>query len=206
MRLKRPCRADLEETIWFTHEQIGGDPTVLGCLALFAHYRRLPAEVLDLIEEHFFPDGRPVNYSIVTCLRFRVICDLLAARDRGERIDPTPAEIQAREEADRRQSEASLRTLPHGAVERWVPVRTRRTKGITGWCAEPNDLAVSKLVEGEELGVRLVQAMFRHGLADPAIVRERIPTTLVPPAAQGRALQRLAGLPGATPRDGAGPA
>ena len=41
-------------------------------------------------------------------------------------------------------------TLPAGWKERLVAVRNDNTRGATGWCLEPHDLVLSKLVAGRE--------------------------------------------------------
>lgn len=40
--------------------------------------------------------------------------------------------------------------LPEGWKDRLVPIHNENTRGATGWCLEPHDLAVSKLVAGRE--------------------------------------------------------
>src|SRR5215475_3720759 len=36
----------------------------------------------------------------------------------------------------------ALSTLPDGWMERLIPFRTARTRGVTAWCLEPHDLFV----------------------------------------------------------------
>lgn len=67
--------------------------------------------------------------------------------------------------------------LPAGWKDRLVPIRNENTRGVTGWCLEIHDLAVSKLVAGREKDVAYLAALFRHGLANSAIVRERLVQT-----------------------------
>src|SRR3954462_14223009 len=64
--------------------------------------------------------------------------------------------------------------LPAGWKDRLVPIHNENTRGATGWCLEPHDLAVSKLIAGREKGVQFVSAMLRHGLAREEILRTRL--------------------------------
>lgn len=64
--------------------------------------------------------------------------------------------------------------LPEGWEWRLVPVRGRGTEGNTGWCVEVHDLAVSKLAAGRPKDLAYVEALFRHGLADPEEVARRV--------------------------------
>jgi hypothetical protein len=58
-----------------------------------------------------------------------------------------------------------------------VPLHNENTRGATGWCLEVHDLAVSKLVAGREKDIEYLQALFRHRLAQPALVRKRLAMT-----------------------------
>ncbi|MDP1660934.1 MAG: hypothetical protein Q8L55_03380 [Phycisphaerales bacterium] len=84
--------------------------------------------------------------------------------------------------------------LPSGWQQRLVQVRTPATAGATGLCLDVHDLAVSKLVAGREKDLDFLAALFTHRLADPAVVRSRLDSTVV--AAEVRAVseQRLTRL------------
>jgi len=88
-------------------------------------------------------------------------------------------------------------TLPEGWRERLVPIRNENTRGATGWCLEVHDLAVSKLIAGREKDLTFLAALFRHRLASPETVRERLGATALPSesfrAAVLARLQRLSG-------------
>src|SRR5215470_17570443 len=59
-------------------------------------------------------------------------------------------------------TDPGLSTLPDGWIERLIPFRTPRTRGVTAWCLEPHDLFVSKLVAWREKDQLYLQAMLRH--------------------------------------------
>ena len=58
-----------------------------------------------------------------------------------------------------------------------MPIHNENTRGATGWCLEVHDLAVSKLIAGREKDLTFLAALFRHGLAKPNLVRERLEQT-----------------------------
>jgi len=80
-------------------------------------------------------------------------------------------------------------TLPARWKERLVPLRNENTRGATGWCLEPHDLAVSKLAAGREKDLAFVGAMLRHGLASAETLRQRLDSTAFADAAQRRLAQ-----------------
>lgn len=83
-------------------------------------------------------------------------------------------------------------TLPAGWRDRLVKVDTPGTMGAIGWCLEPHDLAVSKLVAGREKDVAFVRTMIREKLVAPEVIRQRLATTpQLQPARAGIALAQL---------------
>lgn len=72
---------------------------------------------------------------------------------------------------------AETAVLPEGWRDRLVRVQNENTRGATGWCLEVHDLAVSKLVAGREKDGAFISALFRHRLADPVMVRQRLAVT-----------------------------
>lgn len=85
-------------------------------------------------------------------------------------------------------------TLPEGWIARAVPVRGPGTSGATGWCPEPHDLVVSKLVAGREKDLDFARAAVRHGLVQPAVLRERAASLSLPAERQRLLLDRIAAL------------
>jgi len=76
---------------------------------------------------------------------------------------------------------AESAVLPHGWRERLVPVRNENTRGNTGWCLDPHDLAVSKLVAGREKDMEFVRAMQEVGFLDPELLAVRLAATDITP-------------------------
>jgi hypothetical protein len=84
--------------------------------------------------------------------------------------------------------------LPNGWQDRLVAVKNENTRGVTGWCLDPSDLAVSKLVAGREHDLEFVAQMFRHGLLDVDRVRERLETTPIDRGRRAALRQRFDSL------------
>ena len=81
-----------------------------------------------------------------------------------------------------------LAAFPDGWTERLIPFRTRRTGGVTGWCAELHDVSASKLAAAREKDLTYVAALLKSGLAKPVILKERIAILPITPASRGEAL------------------
>jgi hypothetical protein len=92
-------------------------------------------------------------------------------------------------------------TLPAGWKERLVPICNENTNGATGWCLDPHDLAISKLIAAREKDIEYVQALLQHGFVQPALLRERLASTLLNDETMPLAAARLGRLiQNATPR------
>lgn len=85
--------------------------------------------------------------------------------------------------------------LPEGWEDRLIPLRNENTRGCTGWCLDPHDLAVSKLVAGRRKDLEFIEAMFLGHLAQPLLVKSRLEKTpFSTKEARQLAGQRLAAL------------
>ena len=84
--------------------------------------------------------------------------------------------------------------LPMGWQDRLIPIKSDRTNGAVGLCLEENDLALSKLVAGREKDIAFIASLFRHGLANAAVVRSRLASTTLDDERRVLAEQRLARL------------
>lgn len=64
--------------------------------------------------------------------------------------------------------------LPEGWDERLVRVENENTNGAIGWCLEPHDLVVSKLVASREKDLAFARACVLHGIVDVEMLVARI--------------------------------
>ena len=67
--------------------------------------------------------------------------------------------------------------LPEGWRERLILVSNENTRHVRGWCLEVHDLAIAKLIAGREKGLNFLDALVRHKMAEPGILRERLDAT-----------------------------
>jgi hypothetical protein len=67
--------------------------------------------------------------------------------------------------------------LPDGWRSRLVALQNENTRGIIGWCLEPHDLAVAKMLAGRPHDLEFCRALFRARIIDPAEVRRRLAST-----------------------------
>lgn len=82
--------------------------------------------------------------------------------------------------------------LPTGWRERLVPVCNENTRGTTGWCLDPGDLAVSKLVAGRGKDLDWLQNLLDHRLVPAGVILSRLDETVfATPDQRELALARL---------------
>ncbi len=65
-------------------------------------------------------------------------------------------------------------TLPEGWENRLLAVSNENTRGVTGWCLHPLDIAYSKLAAGRPKDIAYVAALLEHSLLDESALRELI--------------------------------
>lgn len=65
-------------------------------------------------------------------------------------------------------------TLPRGWQERLVKISNANTRGVTGWCLEVHDLALSKYAAGREKDLRFTRDLLTEKLVDPKTLIERL--------------------------------
>jgi hypothetical protein len=73
--------------------------------------------------------------------------------------------------------EEATAVLPEGWRDRLGRIQNENTRGTVGWTLEIHDLLVSKYVAGREKDRVFGREVFRHRLADPARVLERLAAT-----------------------------
>lgn len=156
-------RAQLEHIIRAAAGNADADDiVVVGSQAILGSFPDAPAELLESMEADVFPRDKPhesilIDGGIGELSPFHETFGYYA-----HGVDETTA------------------TLPKGWRERLVPIRNENTRGATGWCLEVHDLAVSKLIAGREKDIAFLAALFRHRLASPEIVRERLGQIALP--------------------------
>lgn len=92
--------------------------------------------------------------------------------------------------------------LPVGWEDRLVKVQNANTNMFVGFCLEPHDLAVSKLLAGREKDWPFVQCLLDHKIVDVQLLRERLDLTDAPEPSKQKALAWVEAQPAARDRAG----
>jgi len=71
--------------------------------------------------------------------------------------------------------------LPEGWQGRLVPIQNENTRHYTGWCLDPHDLAISKMVAGRPKDLKFLAAMQELGMIDRQILSDRLASTRLDP-------------------------
>jgi hypothetical protein len=146
---------------------------IIGSQAILGAYPDAPEELLASIEADVFPKDCPANSILIDGAigERSIFHETFGYYAHG--VDETTA------------------TLPAGWRERLVRVENENTRGAIGWCLEPHDLAVSKLVAGREKDLTFVAGLLRHRLANPETLRERLAVTPLDAPRRDLCLARL---------------
>ena len=83
--------------------------------------------------------------------------------------------------------------LPEGWQQRVVKIQNDNTDLKIGYCLEPHDLAASKLAAGRAKDWPFVEAMLKHQIVDPVVLKERITQMPLSPDRQRQLSQWVSG-------------
>jgi hypothetical protein len=137
---------------------IAGDHeiVVIGSQAVLAQFPDAPAELLVSEEADVFPKNVP---------------------DRAVEIDGAIGERSLFHQTHAIYAHGvseETATLPAGWKGRLIRVANENTGGITGWCLEVHDLAISKLVAGREKDLAFVRALAKHKMVNATTMEQRL--------------------------------
>lgn len=146
---------------------------IVGSQAILGAYPDAPEELLASIEADVFPKDCPSNSILIDGAigERSIFHETFGYYAHG--VDETTA------------------TLPEGWRERLVRVENENTRGAIGWCLEPHDLAVAKLVAGREKDLEFIACLMRHRLANLETLRERFAATPLDALRRDLCLARL---------------
>jgi len=150
------------------------DIVVIGSQAVLGQFPDAPEELLVSTEADVYPMNHP---------------------DRADLVDGSIGELSPFHETFGYYAQGvgeETATLPEGYQARLVPIRSKRTRGATGWCLEIHDLLIAKLFAGRSKDRRFVEVACRHGLADPAVLRDRLAVTHREPELHEVVAERIA--------------
>ena len=147
---------------------------IVGSQAILGAFPDAPAELLASMEADVYPKDRPADAILIDG----------AIGERSLFHETFGYYAHGVDE--------STALLPAGWRARLVPIRNDNTRGVTGWCLDPHDLAISKLAAGRQKDVEYVACLLRHRLVSPALLENRLGETTFPdPGGRDRVIQRL---------------
>lgn len=149
---------------------------IIGSQAILGTFPDAPDELLASMEADVFPRERPADSILIDGAigERSIFHETFGYYAHG--VDETTA------------------VLPDGWRDRLVRVENENTRGAIGWCLEPHDLAVSKLVAAREKDLAFVSALLRHSLVRMETLRQRLTATPVDDARRLLCAQHLSRL------------
>jgi hypothetical protein len=155
-------RADLEHLIRAAATIADDDELiVVGSQAVLAQFPDAPEEMLRSDEADIYPKNKPERWELIDG----------AIGELSTFHDPFGYYAQGVEEG--------VATLPNGWKSRLIPLANAATRGATGYCLELHDLLISKYVANREKDRRYCRAAAAAGLANRAVLVERLAETLL---------------------------
>lgn len=140
-------RADLEHLIRAAGSIADAQQLVIiGSQAILGHFPDAPAELTVSAEADLYPLDAPEKADLID----------------GSIGEKSPFHETFGYYAHGVSPETAV--LPANWQRRLVTVRNENTRGVTGLCLSPVDLAISKLAAGREKDLSFVTAMLRRGL------------------------------------------
>jgi hypothetical protein len=135
---------------------------IIGSQAILGAYPRAPAELLVSAEADLYPKNHP---------------------ERADLIDGSIGELSPFHETFGYYAQGvapGTALLPERWADRLIPVKSPATRGATGWCLHPHDLALSKLAAGRDKDLRFVADMGRHHMLDQNALAALVPSMHLP--------------------------
>ena len=140
-------RSELEHLIRASGEIAGDDEIIIiGSQAILGQFPDAPLGLLMSMEADIYPKNNP---------------------DKADKVDGAIGEGSSFHELHGYYAQGvgeETAVLPKDWATRLVPVNNENTNGVTGYCLEVHDLAISKIIAGRPKDVKFVQELARHNL------------------------------------------
>lgn len=167
-------RSELEHIIRAAGAISGDDQIiVIGSQSLLGQYPDAPPGLLVSMEADVYPRSHPA---------------------RSDLIDGAMGEGSAFHEQFGYYAQGvdeSTATLPRGWKSRLVAVHNENTRGVTGWCLEVHDLAISKYAAGRPKNLQFTRELARHDMTRKSVLAERLKLTRLPPSVREGVAMRI---------------
>lgn len=150
-------RSELEHIIRASGEIAADDEIiVIGSQAILGQFPNAPLRLLVSMEADIYPKNYPANADKVD--------GAIGEGSRFHELHGYYAQGVGEETA----------VLPRGWISRLVPVNNENTNGVTGYCLEVHDLAISKIIAGRPKDLEFVQELVRHKMIGRKTILDRL--------------------------------
>ena len=153
-------RSELEHIIRASGEIANDDEIIIiGSQAILGQFPNAPARLLASMEADLYPKNDP---------------------EKADQVDRAIGEGSSFHELNGYYAQGvgpQTAILPEGWQSRLVAVKNENTKGITGYCLEVHDLAISKIVAMRPKDLQFVQELSLHGMIDKETLLQRLELT-----------------------------
>ena len=153
-------RSELEHLIRASGEISGDDEIIIiGSQAILGQFPDAPVQLLSSMEADVYPKNDP---------------------EKADKVDDAIGEGSSFHELHGYYAQgvgAKTAMLPKDWESRLVAVNNENTNGVTGYCLEVHDLAISKLIAMRPKDLDFVQALVRHDMIEKTTMLHRLEKT-----------------------------
>jgi len=153
-------RSELEHLIRASGEIAGDDEIIIiGIQAILGQFPNAPVQLLMSMEADIYPKNIP---------------------EKADKVDGAIGEGSSFHQLHGYYAQGvgeETAVLPTDWPTRLIPVNKKNTNGITGYCLEVHDLAVSKLIAARPKDLEFVQQLVRHNMIHKRTMLQRLGLT-----------------------------
>lgn len=153
-------RSDLEHLIRASGEIAGDNEIiVIGSQAILGQFPNAPVRLLTSMEADIYPKNNP---------------------EKADKIDVAIGEGSSFHEVHGYYAQGvgvKTAVLPKGWERRLIAVNNENTSGVTGYCLEVHDLAISKIIAMRPKDLEFVQQLVRHEMIEKKTMLLRLKRT-----------------------------
>ena len=153
-------RSDLEHLIRASGEIAGDDEIIIiGSQAILGQFPNAPVRLLMSMEADIYPKNHP---------------------EKADKVDGAIGEGSSFHELHGYYAQGvgeRTAVLPKEWESRLVAVNNENTNGVTGYCLEAHDLAISKIIAQRPKDMEFVQELVRHDMIEKKTMLHRLKQT-----------------------------
>lgn len=170
-------RSELEHLIRASGEISGDDEIIIiGSQAILGQFPDAPVQLLSSMEADVYPKNDP---------------------EKADKVDGAIGEGSSFHELHGYYAQgvgAKTAMLPKDWESRLVAVNNENTNGVTGYCLEVHDLAISKLIAMRPKDLEFVQELVRHDMIEKTTMLHRLEKTDLQKLVRSNTRNRISSL------------